>query len=220
MRAATCESGAARSSPGLAVEGRRAILKYPKDTCGGMDVTRTFYSEEECLVELRAALGSDAEGTRSVLAEEVAHALLQDMAAPSDGPASHGFEVKLGTWAIRDDELDAFALIKDTVLVHLAVMGGGATGGPWVALAVTTGRLLLALYRKGVRLTPEQALVLTELRRCRDPRVPSEIAATLGSEWNNEKVAAQLEGLATAVSRSGAVKIAERMPDGRWLAYA
>jgi|SRR4051794_34395361 hypothetical protein len=173
-------------------------------------MTQIFFSKDECLQALRDSLG---EGE---VANEVAQALLLDMRATTEDGGADAMQVKVGTWAIRDDELDLLALIKDSALAYLNGKTAGAS--PWVSLAITVAKMLLTLWRKGVRLTNEQTTLLTELRRQPGPRAEAEIAEEL--KWTPEAVAGRLAELAAAPARSGAVKLAERRPDGRWVAYA
>jgi hypothetical protein len=176
-------------------------------------VTQDFFSAEECQVSLAETLGADAGGQRGRAAEEVAAALVQDMARGARAQDADDFEFKVGSWAIRDDELDVLGIIKDGVLAYL-----DSKPGTWINLAVTLARQVLALYRKGVRLTREQASALTELRRHREARPAADIAAALG--WPEHETTVVLEALAVAPARAGAVKLAEKRPDGGWIAHA
>ncbi|WP_137179755.1 hypothetical protein [Roseomonas sp. AR75] len=178
-------------------------------------MARTFFSEEECLDGLREALGAEAPGPRGRAAEEVAHALLDDMAQAPPTGAAHAQEVRIGRWAIRDDELDLLTIIKDGVLAYLA---GKSAGGPWVGLAISVARQLLVLWRKGVPLTADQAVLLAELRRVKGPRDEAGLAAAL--EQPQPVVVARLEALTAAPARAGPIKLVERLPDGRWIAHA
>lgn len=176
-------------------------------------MTRTFFSSEECRAALDAALGAGEAGRRSAMAGEVAAALVQDMARDAQAKDADAFEVKVGQWAIRDDEILLLDLIKDGVLAYLEMKPGTV-----VSVAVTAARQILALWRKGVRLTPETAPALTELRRIRGPRELREIAAALG--WDVTETQAALDWLAAAPARAGTVELAKKLPDGRWVAHA
>ncbi|MEO3475987.1 hypothetical protein AAFN86_29350 [Roseomonas sp. CAU 1739] len=176
-------------------------------------MTKTFFSSEECQAALDVALGSAEAGQRGAMASEVAAALVRDMAHDARAGDADAFEVKLGHWAIRDDEINLLDLIKDSVLAYLETKPGAV-----VSLAVTVARQLLALWRKGVRLTPETAQTLTELRRVRGPRELAEIAGALG--WEEGKTQTALDWLSAAPARAGAVKLAEKLPDARWVSYA
>jgi hypothetical protein len=172
-----------------------------------------YFTAEECQAALNDALGAAQGGGHGVMAEEVAAALVQDMARGARAQDADDFELKLGSWAIRNDEIDVLALIKDGVIAYL-----DPKPGSWVSLAVTLARQLLALYRKGVRLTPEQARVLTELRRQREPRLVAELAAVL--EQPEPDLLTALESLAAAPAPAAPVKLAEKVHDGRWIAHA
>ncbi|MDM0001738.1 hypothetical protein QTI24_24235 [Variovorax sp. J22P240] len=176
-------------------------------------MAQTFYSAEECRAALNEVLGAQEGGRRGAMATEVADALLQDMARAARTQDADDLEVKLGSWAIRNDEIDLLVLVKDGVIAYL-----DGKPGSWVSLAVTLARQLLVLYRKGVRLTPEQARVLTELKRERGPRSAAELSAALSQDEPALRLA--LESLAAAPARAGPVKLAEKLPDGRWTVHA
>lgn len=176
-------------------------------------MAHSYFSADECRAELDRLLGTEAGGPRGVLAGEVAAALVQDMTRSARAQQSDDLEVKLGSWAIRDDEIDLLGLLKDGVVLYL-----DAKPGAWVGLAVTLARQLLALWRKGVRLNAAQVRVLTELRRQRGPRELAELTAALDLE--EPALRAELEGLAGAPSRAGPVTLAEKLADGRWMAHA
>ena len=99
-----------------------------------------YYSEEECNDRVGKLLSGNNIDPR--LSEAVAWALTTDLQVESTEDTDDSFEIKVGSWVIRDEDLDLFSILKDSALLYISTQLAGPVAPSVVAFAVTLARLL------------------------------------------------------------------------------
>jgi hypothetical protein len=175
----------------------------------------TYFNEDECSEHVAQFLYSDR--IAPVLSEAVASALTIELQCDPVEASRDSFDIKVRSWVIRDEDVSFFELLKDGLLLYLSTHAALPIGSSVVAFAVTVSRLLWNLYRCGVMLSGDPLLVFVELRGHSEPTWPDTLRLALGEPWTVDRVERTLELLTAVPSRSSPVKLASRLPDGRWV---
>lgn len=163
--------------------------------------------------------------SRSGLPEEISAEVAQDLLPLLGEPQARakGFRrIFAKRWAIRDDDLK----LIDFICSGLSVGALAATGGPALAVgaaAVTAlVKVVFALVKKGVKITPAQHKILLGLKAGPGGRTVEELAGWLresypGEDWPTAAVEAELTALQSIALNDGTVaRLADKSSGNRW----
>ena len=133
-----------------------------------------------------------------------------------------GFEVRIGRWVVRLDDLGIFAAIRNALVVAAA---SAFWGGPVVAVPATTivaaVEMLWNVSRALGRVTPRQARILGLMQKFGGTVTVDELASQPTEdgdlEWSKEKITEELVNLQQVVTKGGVRNMVEKLADGRWV---
>jgi hypothetical protein len=169
---------------------------------------------------LKHRRGDDVDRLTVAITRAVANSIGEQIGQPPDSAHADSLEAKIGRWAMRDDDIELFPIISGVISYVVTLSAAGGVAGAAAGLAVSTVQLVWTAHRKGVQISDDQAKALTFLRSDRQPKDPASLAVGLGEGWTPDRATTVLRQLAEAPAKSGLVKLAEEMSDGRWIAAA
>ena len=123
----------------------------------------------------------------------------------------------LGSWVIRDEDLDFFNVFKESVV---SAAGAGFILGN-LSIGALTGILLslLSLWHRirihGVSLSPIKLQILAVLKAKGNPQTAEDLAQVL--ECDIESINLALSQLSEIVTRSGVVPFIRETSSGWWI---
>jgi len=185
-----------------------------------------FFHAQDCAAFITSHLADSTLNTQSV--RYLVDQLTPEFELTDDDLLSEpAFDLIVGRWVIRDEQLDIFKCLRDAVVAMAPVnffLNAPTTAAVTAVLAAVAGIARNAL-RFGTTLTPSQ-LVVVAMLRASGPLLPEEIAAKLNDSnyfpnalpdgWTSQEVATQLNSLKEALTRNGRVALVEVASDGRW----
>lgn len=175
-----------------------------------------FANRQECVDRLKTSLVLDP-------GSAVGEGLLNGFADACEDKRGLGgiFDLKMGQWVIKDEDLNLWSTVKD-IITPMAAVGyvlssltaAGITG---VALALID--LLRRARQSGAWLTPPHSAIVAILKKHARPLSTSEIVGelpTTNPPWTEPMVREALEGLQHIVTKKGEVALTQRTSDEKW----
>lgn len=180
---------------------------------------KVFDNEEDCRSCLQQALALVGRTPHESDLLEVYTTCCYE-APPETG--QKGFQLLVGSWVIRDDDLKVFDVIKNAIValaaanfVFASMTAAGVTG---IVAAVV--QLLKEAYRSGAMITPSQAKVLVALKSAGRPLDVGSLLSLLPrdqeGDWNEDRIRAELSELASVHTRKGFAALVECNTKGHW----
>jgi hypothetical protein len=181
-----------------------------------------FDSRADCVTYLREALGSPSlnEKAEAAVFEKLTDAC--EVPAEAEAAPQSPFEMRLGRWVVRDEDLKLFGAVKDSVvaLASANYLLGDLTAAGAASLAFAMLQLFRNAYRFGARVSRPQSRFLAVLKRAGRPLSVGELLQALGPNdpsWNEAVVRQELAALQQVPTRNGAVAFVQSTADSRWL---
>lgn len=181
---------------------------------------KEFNSRIGCATELQQQLDLSADSPlQEAMLNTFSEACYEEQEA-----SPFEFGARLGHWVIRDDDLELFKAIKDTI-VTLAGAGfvlGSLPMAGIVALILGLVELLRNVYRSGARLPESQLSILAVLKEAKQPvsinylldKLPSNLN---GKEWDESLLRRELADLKQVHTANGFVAFVDSNEADLWI---
>jgi hypothetical protein len=180
----------------------------------GTPATTTHFDPDACRDQLAAAVGATTDA-----------AVLDALVGACREPEQSNLESMVGSWVVRNDDLDLFKPVASGlgVLVGLLFPGGAVVAATVIGLAIDLLDAARKARAKAVHLTDGTQLVVLRATRKHPGLTTAELTAALNDEaaeepWTEAEVTAALGALGEANTGSGFVKLVEADTKGRWFA--
>ena len=136
-----------------------------------------------------------------------------------------GYSIRLGRWAIRDDDLKVFQTLRDAIAAMASVnfFLNAPTPGAITGVVLALAQTALNARRCGCWLTSQQAAVLGVLASAPEPLTSQDVSAILGSvlapeaeELSDQEVQVLLAELEAMPAKGTVSALVQRLPGNRW----
>lgn len=180
----------------------------------GGRATEIYENEAGCVDALTDKL--QAQFIEPTLARKVAEALSEEFVTEQQ---VGGFGLRVGTWVIRDEDLNLLDAFATGVLAGFGAVAGGPIVVAVATACVAGAKLVWAASRKGITLSKDQQVVITALQTYKTGCTKEQLSQWLTENfrsggWSPDKVSITLAQLEKIATYDGTV-VAIAQKDGR-----